>query len=436
MITEDRLLSVIPMHIANGQGPTGDRRRRVLLAGAAAVLTVGALVAGSGPALAAPTDAADRGRLVTATHLRTSSQQQTADELVATGFATDTARFGVDSYRLEYRTVDADDRPTTASGLLVLPVSGPHDLRTVVVEHGTATNRADAPSMTQQDFVTSPALTYAAAGFAAVAPDYLGLGTGPGPHPWMDVPSETTVSLDMLRAAREFLRDQDAGHALDGEVLVTGFSQGASAALGLSRELARDADPSFRLLAVAPVSGAYAFRDIEIPALLGGRLNPKSSTLYTSYLLVSWNRLHHLYDSSSDVFRAPFDAGVEQLFDGEHTGQQLMAGTPDTPDALLTEEGADLLRHPSDPFAAALRTADGVCSGWDPDVPLRLFVMREDDEAIAANTDRCAEDFRDSGAPVQVSTVPHATYEESAHLASNVSATGEIARWFSTEFRP
>ena len=103
---------------------------------------------------------------------------------------------------------------------------------------------------------------------------------------------------------------------------------------------------------------------------------------------------------------------------------------------MLTEEDADLLRHPSDPFAAALRTADGVCSGWDPDVPLRLFVMREDDEAIAANTDRCAEDFRDSGAPVQVSTVPHATYEESAHLASNVSATGEIARWFSTEFRP
>ncbi|MFF4352742.1 hypothetical protein [Streptomyces sp. NPDC001530] len=42
------------------------------------------------------------------------------------------------------------------------------------------------------------------------------------------------------------------------EVLVTGFSQGASAALGLAREFQDGADPRFRLQAVAPVSGAYA----------------------------------------------------------------------------------------------------------------------------------------------------------------------------------
>ncbi|MFI2207540.1 hypothetical protein ACH47Z_44235 [Streptomyces sp. NPDC020192] len=45
---------------------------------------------------------------------------------------------------------------------------------------------------------------FAGAGFAAVAPDYLGLGLGTGLHPYMDIGSETTVSVDMLKAARAF----------------------------------------------------------------------------------------------------------------------------------------------------------------------------------------------------------------------------------------
>jgi pimeloyl-ACP methyl ester carboxylesterase len=113
--------------------------------------------------------------------------------------------------------------------------------------------------------MTSPALTYGAAGFAVVATDYLGLGTGPGLHPWMDVPSETTASLDMPRAARNLMRDNNTGHTLGRDIMVTGFSQGASAALGLARALGDNAEPWFGLRAIAPVSGAYAFRYAEIP---------------------------------------------------------------------------------------------------------------------------------------------------------------------------
>lgn len=61
--------------------------------------------------------------------------------------------------------------------------------------HGTEVFRGDAPSMSPAGFEPGPAYTYASAGFAVSDPDYLGLGTGPGLHPWMDVPSETTASL-------------------------------------------------------------------------------------------------------------------------------------------------------------------------------------------------------------------------------------------------
>ncbi|TRV79078.1 hypothetical protein FKN01_10500 [Streptomyces sp. 130] len=53
--------------------------------------------------------------------------------------------------------------------------------------------------------------------------------------PWMDIGSETTAFPGMLRAARAFA--PRTGHVLDREVLVTGFSQDASTALGLGRAL-------------------------------------------------------------------------------------------------------------------------------------------------------------------------------------------------------
>ncbi|MFD9887695.1 lipase [Amycolatopsis sp. NPDC059027] len=384
-----------------------------------------ALVAGPGSGSA---EAQERGRLADVVPLRTVSAADVAGELAATGFDAGEVRYGVRAFRLEYRTVDARNRPATASGLLMVPEGGSGTLSTVVTEHGTTSYRGDAPSIRAKDFATSPALTYASAGFATVAPDYLGLGTGPGFHPWMDVPSETTASLDMLRATREFL-----GHRMGRDVLVAGFSQGASAALGLARALDGHADPRFRLRALAPISGGYAFRDAEIPALLAGELETKSSALYAAYLLVSWNRLHHLYRSPSEIFRAPYDRTIEELFDGNHTGKQLMAGTPGTLGELITPAGIDLLRHPSPRFAAALRVADGVCTGWKPGAPMRLYVMDGDDQAATANTDRCVAGFAGAGVRPEVVRLPHSVYNGSTHLASNVTATGEIVRWFLRE---
>ncbi|MFD0345501.1 alpha/beta hydrolase family protein [Kitasatospora aburaviensis] len=327
-----------------------------------------------------------------------------------------------------YRTVDPGGRPTTASGLLVLPRGGEHELRTVSFTHGTASYRSDAPSaMVRAGFVSSPAITYASAGFAAVAPDYIGLGTGPGLHPWMDVPSETTASLDMLRAARAFV--PRTGRALGHDVLVTGFSQGASAAMGLARALQAGDDRWFRLAAVAPVSGAYDFRHAELPALLDGSLDPKSSVLYSAYLLVAWNRLHRLYDSPDEVFRTPYDSTVEALFDGSHTGPQLFAGTPDTLDALLTPHGFEMLRHPTGRLARALRVADSTCD-WAPRVPVRLYVADADEQAANANTDHCGAALRSHGVDAAVVDLGVPDFAGSRHLGSNVAGTAAVVRWF------
>ncbi|MCK9895812.1 S9 family peptidase [Frankia sp. AgB32] len=345
-------------------------------------------------------------------------------------FDAGTDRYGVSTYQLVYRTVDPAGTPTTASGLLAVPRSDQRLLETVSFAHGTEIFKGDAPSTSSDGFLTAPPVTFASAGFAAVAPDYLGLGVGPGPHPWMDVPSETTASLDLLRAARTFLAGR--GIQLRREVLATGFSQGASAALGLGRALTDGADPWFRLGALAPISGAYDFQNSEIPAALGGELNPKFSTVYMAYLLVAFNRLHHLYDTPGEVFQPPY-VNIADLFDGTHPGLDALNDTPDSLTRLLTPRGLALLAHPTGAFATALAELDSVCSDWTPTAPVRLELSPGDEQAANANSTACRDEFAARG--VQVPLVDmgvNRDYSGFVHEGSELLGTAATARWFLT----
>ncbi|MFJ9059913.1 lipase [Streptomyces sp. NPDC102409] len=351
-------------------------------------------------------------------------------ELAAAGFGGDTARHGVVAYRLVHRTVDVYGRPTTASGLLVLPLASERRLHAVSFAHGTGVHKDDSPSMRRAAFLSAPVVAHAAAGAAGVAPDYLGMGKGPGPHPWMDIGSETTASLDMLRAARAFV--PRTGHVLERDVLLTGFSQGASAALGLGRALDAGEDRWFRLGALAPVSGAYDFGGTELPALFGGDVDPKSGAVYAAYTLVAFNRLHPVYDSPHDVFEEAYADGIEELFDGAHTGPQLMGGTPGTVGDLLTDHGRELLEHPRGALADALRTTDAVCTDWVPDAPVRLYMATGDEQAVTANTEQCRSALRRNGVNAPVVDVGAIDHQGSRHAGSNVAATPDIIRWFDT----
>ncbi|MET8022337.1 lipase [Streptomyces decoyicus] len=416
-------------------------RRRALIrtgvrAGAAAVCC-GLLLSGPAPATApvahvralAQDEEPGRGTLVSAEKLYTlATPQAVAGELGDAGFGDGAVRHGVVAYRLVYRTVDPHGQLTTASGLFVLPLNSERWLQAVSFEHGTGSHKDDSPSMQRGAFVSAPVIAHASAGAAGVAPDYLGLGKGPGLHPWMDIGSETTASLDMLRAARAFA--PRTGHVLERKVMATGFSQGASAALGLGRALQAGEDRWFRLGALAPVSGAYDFGGTELPAFLKGRLEPKSSVLYAAYTLVAFQRLHDIYDRPGEVFRAPYDSTVEALFDGAHTGEQLMRGLPGTLGELLTEHGRELLAHPTGPLAAALRTTDAVCTDWAPRAPVRLYKATGDEQAVTTNTEHCQDALLRNGVDAPVIDLGALDYHGSRHLGSNVAATSAIVRWF------
>ncbi|MCZ4101339.1 MULTISPECIES: lipase family protein [Streptomyces] len=408
--------------------------RSTHIARAAATALVLALVAGV-PAAALAADgrpaaagsaahhADGRGTLLSAVPVALLNRTKTDAYVESQGFDVPGARYATASYRITYRTIGTDGRPTTASGLVSLPVGGPRELRTVSYEHGTRAEKKGVASTDPDTADRAVAVMFAGAGFAAVAPDYLGLGTGPGHHPYMDIGTETSASLDMLRAARTFAAGH--GRTLQRQVLVTGFSQGGVASMGLGRALQGGADPYFRLQALAPVSGPFDARGAELPAAFDGRLDPAIAAYYLGYFTTSWNRLYPLYGSTSEAFLPPYDRTVEQLFDGSHNDEEILGALPGDPRKLFTPAFIDTLQHPTGAFAEALRVGDSTCSDWTPRVPVRIFATETDRDVAIANSEHCQAQLRANGVHA-----PLLHAGEAGHMSSPFVAYPQILSWF------
>lgn len=135
-----------------------------------------------------------------------------------------------EGYEITYWTEDISGAPATARGLVFLP-SGPapdHGWPVVSWDHGTnglgpscgLTSSTGAPH-------DSPLLRRLnQVGYAAVATDYLGLSKiSTRAHPYQNIRTEATASIDIVRAARHAVPD------LSNDWAVIGTSQGGGAAL-------------------------------------------------------------------------------------------------------------------------------------------------------------------------------------------------------------
>ncbi|MFP8942551.1 alpha/beta hydrolase [Streptomyces fenghuangensis] len=362
-----------------------------------------------------------RGALLSTTPLFELTSGRLEEFLTADGVDASAVRHGITAHRIVYATVTPAGEPTTASALLVLPDGGGKHLATVSELHGTTAYRGYAPSTGDNVSVLGASL-YASGGRAAVAPDYLGLGTGPGTHPYVDTRSSVSASLDALRAARTAARGH--GRRLTGEVYVTGFSQGGQVAMALGRELARGADRHLRLRALAPVAGPYDIEGVELPALFDGRIRGVSGVFYLTYFLVAQNRLHPLYEDPREVFRAPYADRVEALFDNDHPDDEIVRQLPGTVEELLTDQWYERLQRPSGTLAEVIRLNDDVCE-WAPRVPVRLHTSGGDRDVPVANTGSCLRDLARRGAYAEV--VHHG---DANHSGTYRRAIAHNARWF------
>ena len=232
-----------------------------------------------------------RGRLVRSDFLLRATREEVAQGLVAIGWSGVVVKSGVALYRIAYSTIDARGGPTTASGLLALPTDM-EPVGVVSFGHGTDSLKNYVPSAPTLEGEAVAAL-FAAGGFALVAPDYVGLGESPGPHPYLHASTEASASVDLLAAAR---RAAEASMVtLPSSLYITGFSQGGQTALALDRAIEMDSESPWTVRAVAPISGPYDLSGTEFPGMVDG--TAPSNSAYAAYLALSYIQV---YGTSTD----------------------------------------------------------------------------------------------------------------------------------------
>jgi hypothetical protein len=369
---------------------------RCLVAGCVVLVLAGCSAGAATTSAPSATSAPSRGDIVSVTPLEQLDAPATAARLREFGIDTGRAVGGVRASRVEYRTVDPDGAPTTASSLVAVPEATPGGrLRLVSWQHGTTAYKAAAASVSADSSDRAAAYFFAAAGHVVSAPDYLGLGVGPGAHPYNHHDSAVTASVDALRAARTVpgVVDQE----LDPRVLISGFSQGGPVTMALGRALHDGAQP-FQVGALAPIAGPYDVTGSVAVAASGGIAH---ATGYLGYLTVAWNRLHHLYDEPAEAFRPPYDRTIEALFDGTHPFEEIGPNLPATPVELFTPAFLDQLQHPTSALRDALNAADATCD-WAPSVPVRIYHAAGDLDVPVANAEYCRRALAERGAAAEV----------------------------------
>jgi hypothetical protein len=304
-----------------------------------------------------------------------------------------TATYAVNLYKIDYETTDPLGGRIQASGALFLPQNAGRPLPLLSYQHGTTTLTNDIPSSGTSDD-TIVGLVFGSAGYAAVLPDYLGLGDSPGFHPYVHARTEATAGVDLLRAARRFCASNSI--PLTNQLFLAGYSQGGHATMALHRELENYHTNEFTITASAPMAGPYDMSGVELSDLLSARCPP--NPYYYAYVIISYQRVYPLALTWSGLFAPPYDTTIPPLFNGNIDGSVINLSLPACnisnmfSSALLTSLQNDL----NCPLRQALRDND--VDQWKPIAPMHLYHCFADDQVPYANSQVAYSNFLVRGA--------------------------------------
>ncbi|GAB4024942.1 alpha/beta hydrolase family protein [Spirosoma gilvum] len=218
-------------------------------------------------------------------------------------------RYGIKAYRLEYTTTNTDGKSVKASGALLIPTTTTA-VPLLSMQHGTITSESDAPSnFGSSSEAYSFGSVFASQGYIIAAPDYIGYGASKDlPHTYEHRNGLATASLDMLRAAREFLASQPV--KWDNRLFVAGYSEGGYATMALQKKIEEESGNEFNLVASSCGAGAY-----DKPAFMSNILNQKTggdasiNRLYI-WVLLTYDRIYGLNRPMGYYFKEPYATQV------------------------------------------------------------------------------------------------------------------------------
>ncbi len=317
--------------------------------------------------------------LVSATQIDYVQHQTINQELFNQGYDTDSMTFNdVVFYKIIYNTTDVHGDPTVASGALYVPQIECDTLPLISYQHGTVFHKQHVPS---NYWSWVPAYLYSGNGYITTLPDYLGMGVNPGIHPYIHWESEATASIDLIRAAREFLTDPLQIWD-NNQLFLTGYSQGGHSTMAIHKYIkVNNLQSEFNVVASAPLSGAFPLYDVQRPLMLGG-----DSTYYASaflpYVLASYQLVYeNLYTNYNEYYDPPYNSLIAAwLAAGTNWGTLPTNFYDFVQDSVLD----NIQNNPNHPANIDIKAND--LHNWIPEEPVRMLYCGMDSMVFPQNS--------------------------------------------------
>lgn len=307
--------------------------------------------------------------------------------------------------QIVYRTVGPrGETDVEASAALLVPggvgCSGPFPL--VAYTKGTDFIKAHTLASASDPETGMLAGMLAARGYVVVATDYIGYARSNFPyHPYLNAESEASSNVDAIRAALKALQSQ--GTALNGSVLLTGYSQGGHASMATHRALERDRPDGIRLVGAGHSSGPY---NLIGSFLAGAALLPTGtggSSAFVPFSVTGYQKAYgNVYTAPEDYFKAPFVTGIESLLPGTSSLLDLIGSgrLPANLGDLITDRMVVDMQNPQTGLRQALDV--NTLIGWTPKAPTLLCGGARDPVVIFKNAQDAQTAFQAAGAAVSV----------------------------------
>jgi pimeloyl-ACP methyl ester carboxylesterase len=308
---------------------------------------------------------------------------------------------GVDAWSVQYLTTGLDGLPDTASGLVIIPDLTLKTLPALCFQHGTVNDRTDVPSNLRGGWQL--VMVMGGLGYLSFAPDYIGMGTSRGFHPYLHAETEARAAHDLYIALEEFFQKSNTGVKLTDQLFITGYSQGGHASMAYHRFLEDQGE--IEVTAASHMSGPYSLSGVMKGLIFDN--TPYPNPAFVASLVVAFNDIYKMYPNFEHIFKSPYAALVQKLYEEKigvfELNDQLKA-------QLTSDVGANIASFmfqdsileaakmdDNHPLNVALKSND--VYDWAPESPTLILYCDGDETVDYKNSIVADSVMKSNGAP-------------------------------------
>ncbi|HKK82197.1 MAG TPA: prolyl oligopeptidase family serine peptidase, partial [Prolixibacteraceae bacterium] len=340
--------------------------------------------------------------------------------------------YDVDVYKLTYKTEFEGDT-IEVSGIVSYPVNSDQSFDMISYQHGTIFTNASAPSVyfenagyiTNQQNEAFAGVFMASMGNVVAIADYIGFGeSSTYLHPYMHKEYTNNAVLDMIRASKEYAKQEDACN-INKNLFLLGFSQGGSATVAALSAIENNTDNSdIKVKAVAAGSGAYNLMEFR-KFIINKEPRFYETPSFILYIIDSYKLYSDMDVEYSAIFSDPYAQDVVGLIDGNTYANTIEEELSNYVGELFNDDFEDHEIFMASDTYAPVREAfvENTVNAWDVQTPLNLYHGNDDQWVPATQSSLLFREFTTTYQSSNVSLKPFEGLDHTGAFFPTIAAS-------------